>query len=293
MHMKRIIPYLVAAVTALGVPLENLNLQQNIDSGAMDAISQEIAKTNTTMIIGLNGVDMNGIPTERLTLLDGITFDIYEDGEVNFFFNDMPVEMSPLEKMMFNGSSLKSLIDGIVERKVMDVLALTVTNIARNVSSDVVAERVYNPLWGKKLAVIGDSLISNPRTTESYAYYVSQRNNMTLVHNGRSGEMLCKDRPGNDACINSYSNDIPKDADYILCQIGANDSNFVEADDDTDMTTNTFKGCWNNLLIGLKKNYPNAKIGMILANNWTNNVGFKSEDTTHTTANYRRRMTQW
>lgn len=59
------------------------------------------------------------------------------------------------------------------------------------------------------------------------------------------------------------------------------------------MTTNTFKGCWNNLLIGLKKNYPNAKIGMILANNWTNNVGFKSEDTTYTTANYRRRMTQW
>ena len=105
--------------------------------------------------------------------------------------------------------------------------------------------------------------------------------------------MLCKDRPDNPACINSYTNDIPADANFILCQIGANDSNFVESDDDTDMTTNTFKGCWNNLLIGLKKNYPNAKIGMILANNWTNNIGFKSEDTTYTTANYRRRMTQW
>jgi len=171
--MKKILPYLMVAMTGFGVPLENLNLQQNVDVGAMDAISQEIAKTNTTMIIGLNGKSITNIPPERLMLLDGIAFDIYDDGEVRFYFNDIPDEMSPLERMKFNGSSLKSLIDGIVEHKVRDVLALTVTGIARNVSADVVAQHVYNPLWGKKLAVIGDSLISTPRIDNSYVGYVA------------------------------------------------------------------------------------------------------------------------
>ena len=57
------------------------------------------------------------------------------------------------------------------------------------------------------------------------------------------------------------------------------------------MSINTFKGCWNNLLIGLKTRYPNAKIGMILANNWSENLGLKSENTI--TNNIKREMTQW
>ena len=137
---------------------------------------------------------------------------------------------------------------------------------------------VYNPLWGKKLAVIGDSLTCSP-ANYSYPDYIAQRNNMTLVHKGRNGERLCSDRTNelgqitNLACINSYSNDIPVDADFILCQIGANDYNFRDEDDDIDMTTNTFKGCWNLLIVGIKTRYPNAKVGFILSNNWTENLG--------------------
>jgi len=97
------------------------------------------------------------------------------------------------------------------------------------VSSETVGQMVYNPLWGKKLAAIGDSLISSPSHNTSYPYYIAQRNNMTLVHNGRSGERLCLDNTNalgqitNMSCIKSYTNDIPVDADFILCQIGAND----------------------------------------------------------------------
>ena len=125
---------------------------------------------------------------------------------------------------------------------------------------------------------------------------------MVLVHNGRSGERLCLDVTNslgvvtNPACINSYTNDIPLDADYILCQIGANDYvhwDYVDQDTipDTDMSTSTFKGCWNLLLIGLKKTYPKAKIGMILANNWDENLGYKTEDVWKN--NSRRVRTQW
>ena len=125
---------------------------------------------------------------------------------------------------------------------------------------------VYNPLWGKKLAVIGDSLTCTPKVEQSYPYFIAQRNNMTLVHNGRSGERLCVNVTNslgeitNPSTISSYTNDIPADADFILCQIGANDVTGWWRRDaakatpvpDTDMSTDTFKGCWNNLLIGLK-----------------------------------------
>ena len=46
---------------------------------------------------------------------------------------------------------------------------------------------------------------------------------MVLVHNGRGGEKLCTDVTNaqgqiiNMSCIKSYTNDIPKDADFILC----------------------------------------------------------------------------
>ena len=126
---------------------------------------------------------------------------------------------------------------------------------------------------------------------------------MVLVHNGRSGEKLCIDRTNelgqvtNISTIKSYTNDIPSDADFILVQIGTNDAGDWWARDeglnipDTDMTTNTFKGCWNNLLIGLKTYYPNAKVGMILPHCWKNNVGTNSEDAISTgTA---RRMSDW
>ena len=91
--------------------------------------------------------------------------------------------------------------------------------------------------------------------------------------------------------INSYTNDIPIDADYILVQVGINDENFDDSVPDTDMTLNTFKGCWNNLLLGIKTRYPHAHFGVILSNTWADNLGQKSDDVA--TNDWRRAMTQW
>ena len=57
------------------------------------------------------------------------------------------------------------------------------------------------------------------------------------------------------------------------------------------MSTNTFKGCWNNLLVGLKINYPNARIGMILPHCWNFNLGTNSEDVVM--SGKRRRLSNW
>jgi len=165
--------------------------------------------------------------------------------------------------------------------------------------TNIVNEMTSNPLWGKKLAVIGDSLTCTPSKEQSYSAFIARRNNMVLVNNGRGGEKLCNDRTNalgqvtNISTIKSYTNDIPVDADFILVQIGTNDAGDYWAKDeaqntpDTDMTTNTFKGCFNNLLIGLKTYYPNAKLGIILPHRWATNVGTNSEDVLSTGAHSR------
>ena len=60
--------------------------------------------------------------------------------------------------------------------------------------SNTIQEMVYNPLWGKKLAVIGDSLTVTPTVETSWSANIARRNNMILVNKGRSGERLCVDR---------------------------------------------------------------------------------------------------
>lgn len=288
---------MVMAMTfsAFGVPFQNMSLQQDVDTNAISAISST-ADGGICIVSGKPPPDMS--PT------DGICFLVDEDSTINFKFPDMVLGQdmgNPLERILVNGKPLSESLQELVVQNIQDQLSGVATTGA---ITKAIQSMVYNPLWGKKLAVIGDSLISTPTRNTSYPAYIAQRNNMTLVHNGRSGEMLCMDRTNelgvvnNPSCLNSYTNDIPQDADFILCQIGANDiakwaDNGWNADD-TDMTTNTFKGCWNLLLIGLKQNYPNAKIGMILANNWSENLGKNSEEVLQPETNgSKRQMTQW
>ncbi len=160
-------------------------------------MSSNISIINSNLIIGGNPTSIQGIPEQRIQYLDGITFDVYEDGDVNFFFNDVPEGINPLDKILVNGIPLaQSIRDTVMDamRDASTQLGEQQTNISRQVSSETVGQMVYNPLWGKKLAAIGDSLISSPTHNTSYPYYIAQRNNMTLVHNGRSGERLCHDK---------------------------------------------------------------------------------------------------
>lgn len=281
---------IMMATISFGVPFENMKFNQEIDTNAVKALTSN-NDGSIYMVAGQNNIE---IPPS-----DGINFIVQEDGVVNFNFQEEILGQqlgNPLSRIFINGKTLYQTIDELVAQKVSEQLVGVATSEA---ITNTIRGMVYNPLWGKKLAVIGDSLISSPTRETSYPAYIAQRNNMVLVHNGRSGEKLCLDRVNelgqvtNPSCIGSYSNDIPVDADFILCQIGANDGNFDESVDDADMTTNTFKGCWNLLIVGIKTKYPNAKVGFILANNWSENLGQKSEDVIQSSDTYRRKMTQW
>ena len=176
---------------------------------------------------------MNNTSKARAGDVNGVTVDIYEDGKLKIYFNDPLADANPLDKILVNDVPLLDEIDKRVFKQ-------------------------YNPLYGKKLAVVGDSLTVAPSVGKSYSSFIAQRNNMILVNKGKSGQKLCgvktNDTTGAmiaDRLIVTYTNDIPSDADFILVQIGTNDSGeWWKRDEtadppvpDTDMSTNTFKGC--------------------------------------------------
>lgn len=98
-------------LVAFAVPFEQMKLTQDINTQSLDVVSQNIVKdSNANLIVGGNSESLAGIPPQRLQNLDGIIFDVYEDGEVNFFFNDLPYGTKPLDKILVNGIPLAQSI---------------------------------------------------------------------------------------------------------------------------------------------------------------------------------------
>jgi len=197
-----------------GVPFESLNLSQNVEANALDAINATMENTNGISFIKSQDSRISGIPESKMRTANGITFDIYEDGEVRFFFDETDDPRDPLDKILVNNKKMSQVIQEKIDAGDMDKAKLATSN--------TILEMTYNPLWGKKLAVIGDSLTCSPGVNQSYSFFIAQRNNMVLVNKGRGGEKLCVDRTNelgqvtNISTIKSYTNDIPSDADFIL-----------------------------------------------------------------------------
>ena len=136
-------------VQTLAVPFQNMRLDHNIDTQSMDIVSHTIGETNGTLRIGKV---IGGHPTYGN--FNGIIFDIYDEGELRFMFNELPDGVDPMDKIFVNG------------RKMSDIMAEKVqSGIEQSqyeATSNIVRQMTYNPLWGKKLAVIGDSLTCTP-----------------------------------------------------------------------------------------------------------------------------------
>lgn len=263
-----LISFVFCFMSVLGVTLNNMKLNQDIKLDKIDIVDETIQKTNSTLIIQDGITQGNIYDSENLKDTNGITFDA-QDGFVKFFFND-GTPMQSMDRILVNNKSLgqilygqnQEMIDLIVEQKVDEKIKIMNPN----------------PLWGKKLGIMGDSETTVPSINESFGALIAARNNMTLYHHGVGGKRLVSNRDSNIAVINNYTN-MPKDVDYILVQIGYNDSEHWNYDEtngtlDTELNdTNSFKSCWNNFLIGVKTNYPSAKIGIILPFYHSNNVG--------------------
>ncbi|WP_026524732.1 SGNH/GDSL hydrolase family protein [Butyrivibrio sp. MB2005] len=150
-----------------------------------------------------------------------------------------------------------------------------------------------NVLKGKKWAVCGDSfsigasseIIENGKYAGqkvSYPYLIAGRNDMSLQMLAKGGKTLAD--PEESSFTNTFSKEyktIDSDVDYITLYLGINDSHHrpdstgSDGEDTTgkiplgaisDTTVYSFYGAWNVILAYLIKNYPNAKIGILVSN---------------------------
>ena len=141
---------------------QNIPFNQDIDTNSIETAGKVLSMTNDTAILGVSTDGMNNTSKVRAGDVNGVTVDIYEDGKLKIYFNDPLADANPLDKILVNDVPLLDEIDKRVFKQ-------------------------YNPLYGKKLAVVGDSLTVAPSVGKSYSSFIAQRNNMVLVNKGKSG----------------------------------------------------------------------------------------------------------
>lgn len=154
--------------------------------------------------------------------------------------------------------------------------AISITGVLINpVTEDNIAEIVKkytveagtNYLNKKILCVTGDSEAAGHSIGKqnTYGALIADRNNMTVYNTAVNGRKLAyvEGSTGSGTPLVQAIDEIREDADYILCQIGYNDSfDESEEDDSTDITK--YKGAFNTVIEGWQSRCPKARIGIII-----------------------------
>lgn len=143
-----------------------------------------------------------------------------------------------------------------------------IIDFSQYASKSYVTTQISNNLTGKKLAVIGDSMVKGHSLASNlvWDYLIATRNGMTKVNYGINGTQLTNDNGFGLSVLNRYSA-MDSDADYVGVFAGTNDDAAnVPIGVDTDSFASgqlTFKGALNDLCKGLITKYPTKKLFFI------------------------------
>jgi lysophospholipase L1-like esterase len=126
-----------------------------------------------------------------------------------------------------------------------------------------------NPLAGKKIVAIGDSMVYGHTIAadKTWLALIAERNGMTFVNYGSNGRYMTHNPRGTDNRYDGVCDvfqNMDNDADYVLVFAGTNDiqQNFTIGDEDSTDSSEFF-GALNAITDGLQAKYPTAKIAFI------------------------------
>ena len=289
--MKRKLTYAAIAAIAIvqmafceATSFQNIKLDTRLDIGTMTNIM-------STMEVGENGVMTFKQP--------GLPQEVVEQGRMslnsNMVFQQLSGNIELRTDTNVEWQTYSPLINRIVYGNPNQL-----TQVMVNGKS--LQELMGNPIYGKKIAVVGDSEINGAyecNNTQTYPNYIVQRNNMTMFQTCCAKVAMPRyynDNPSDGvrlrSLVGNFRSLIPGDVDLIWIHIGYNDTfDSATADDEmlspeeaalTDeqiMATNkvnsswarSYKKSWNTLLVGLTNNYHTAKIAVSLPYNWYGN----------------------
>lgn len=103
-------------------------------------------------------------------------------------------------------------------------------------------ENAKNPLYGKKLLAVGDSITAGSSENISYVDLIAYKNNMDFTNSGVWGATLASNVTGSSGAINELISTMDNDADYIILSGGVNDYYYVNGgvEPEGSITTGTY-----------------------------------------------------
>jgi hypothetical protein len=100
---------------------------------------------------------------------------------------------------------------------------------------------------------------------KTYPYFIAERTGINLINEAICGSTMAL--TSNQSLSFSYDRyqNIPNDADYITLMFGINDSDANITIGNIDSTNKSeFYGAWNVVMDYIRRNHPQAKIGIIV-----------------------------
>lgn len=136
----------------------------------------------------------------------------------------------------------------------------------------------FNPLYGKKIAVTGDSICYGNGYTGGYAKMIADNNNMTMQNIAIGGGTIVPQDGRFDISASVVSLD--EDSDYIILEGGVNDSSISSIDlgefsNAFDLPSNrdTFYKCLDYMFYNLTHRFSGKKYGFVIVHQMTRKLG--------------------
>lgn len=160
----------------------------------------------------------------------------------------------------------------VIKDSALPLLVRTINGVKPDENGNIVVD-ITNPLYGKKLALNGDSICYGAGATGGYGAYIAENNNMTLQNIGVSGGTITaevyKDSGSARHWICRTIANMDADADYAIVEGGVNDSSLavplgaITADYDNTFDDTTFYGAFESMLNQLLIRFAGKKVGYI------------------------------
>ena len=107
----------IASIGLFAATFDNVKFDQQIEVNSIDAINGRITHTNGLVAIQS---DRGDIPQERIESVNGITFEVQDDGDINFKFVDDGKwynGKTPIDRILINGNTLGNTINQLIDIK--------------------------------------------------------------------------------------------------------------------------------------------------------------------------------
>lgn len=159
----------------------------------------------------------------------------------------------------------------------------TITYTVEGGSSSIDAEEIEaikasNPLYGKKVACVGDSLCYGQGFSGGYCTVLAElEKDTTFVNKGVGGSQISSNHAnGGNWWIENQLSGVSEDTDYIVCEGYVNDYltscelGSISDGYEAELDTTTFYGGMESLCKALANTYTNKRCGFIIAHSHYN-----------------------